>query len=74
MGNDPNCKSCTLYEDKKHSRPGNVICEVLETGSIGKCPCTNCIIKMTCRVSCDKFDDLMDLCRQLHRQMLREEE
>lgn len=74
MGNNPNCKSCTLYEDRKHSRPDNARCEILDTGNIGKCPCTNCIIKMTCRVSCEEFDVLMVLCKSLYGQMLREKE
>jgi len=71
---DLNCKSCTIYEDRKHLRTNNNRCEILDTGNIGKCPCTSCIIKMTCRVSCEEFVVLMILCQTLYTQMLRERE
>lgn len=45
------CKGCYLYENDKY-------CTVRKSPHIINCPCQNCIIKMICNRSCDKFEKL----------------
>ena len=65
------CRSCTIYE--RITINGDIKCEILKTKNVHRCPCTNCLVKMTCVTSCDEFDALMIQCKNMYAEMRRME-
>ena len=48
---ESNCDGCSDSDENIHFN----ICELIFYNKNGSCPCTNCIVKMMCSDSCDKF-------------------
>ena len=46
------CKGCTVYH--------NTGCSYGNYNKGATCPCTKCIVKKMCRVSCDAYDEWSD--------------
>jgi len=48
------CKGCTTFDKVQKKCPyDNIITNKR------KCPCRNCLIKITCETMCDKFEKLL---------------
>ena len=46
------CKGCTTHEKKDDSCGGSIASKV---NLKGDCPCTNCLVKPTCRHGCNDY-------------------
>lgn len=46
--NNKNCKGCQMHV-------GNQFCRFLAYNMDGECPCTNCLVKVTCDLDCKQY-------------------
>ena len=51
---DKFCEGCTLYERYSSTDQECRYLYKLENGE--KCPCIDCLVKISCEVPCDEFD------------------
>jgi len=47
------CKGCTAYHDTG--------CAFKKSNRDGTCPCTECVVKAMCDITCDDYDVWSDL-------------
>lgn len=59
------CKGCITYivnnRDALTNNDDPIICSYTNHNKDGKCPCSSCIIKMMCEITCDEYEDFVDI-------------
>jgi hypothetical protein len=52
------CKGCSIYRDSHYK---NSFCEIIDKNVPGSiCPCSVCVVKMICKVTCPLFDNYLE--------------
>lgn len=46
------CEGCYSYEEEYQDEH----CDAIAFNTEGKCPCTECLIKVMCKMGCDAFE------------------